>query len=114
MRLWQSRTWAAFTITVTPFSRTTSWLQSNFTWRKAQRDVGRSRRLSAILAPPPGVTAHSVVTTVITAPAQLFKDPDQRQLLTSGLGRIRRQQPVEICCPSSQLRTRLDHTLVLE
>jgi hypothetical protein len=30
MRLWQSRTWAAFTITVTPLSRTTSWLQSNW------------------------------------------------------------------------------------
>src|SRR5262245_6108113 len=27
MRLWQSRTWATFTITVTPLSRTTSWLQ---------------------------------------------------------------------------------------
>ena len=85
-----------------------------FSRRKAQRDVGRSRRLSALLAPPPGVTPHGIVAAVIAAPAQLFEDPDQRQLLTSGLGRIRRQQSVEFCCPSSQLRPRLDNTLVLE
>ena len=30
MRLWQSRTWATFTVTVTPASRTISWLQSNW------------------------------------------------------------------------------------
>src|SRR5467141_4959778 len=38
-----------------------------FSRRKAQRDVGRSRRLSALLAPPPGVTPHGIVTTVIAA-----------------------------------------------
>ena len=85
-----------------------------FSRRKAQRDVGRSRRLSALLAPPSGVTAHGVVAAVIATPAQLFEDPDQRQLLASSLGRIRRQQSVELCCPSSQLRPRLDNTLVLE
>jgi hypothetical protein len=30
MRLWQSRTCATFTGTVTPFIRTISWLQSNW------------------------------------------------------------------------------------
>src|SRR5467141_116726 len=85
-----------------------------FSRRKAQRDVGRSRRLSALLAPPSGVTPHGVVTTVIAAPTQLFEDPDQRKLLASSLSRIPCQQSVELCCPSSQLRTRLDHTLVLE
>ena len=85
-----------------------------FSRRKAQRDVGRSRRLSALLAPSPGVTAHGVVTAVIAAPAQLFEDPDQRQLLASRLGRVPCQQSVELCCPSSQLRPRLDNTLVLE
>ena len=30
MRLWQSRTWATFTITVVPLISTTSWLQSNW------------------------------------------------------------------------------------
>ena len=29
MRLWQSRTWATFTMTVVPLNKTTSWLQSN-------------------------------------------------------------------------------------
>ena len=81
---------------------------------KAQRDVGRSRRLSALLAPPSGVTPHGIVAAVIAAPAQFFEDPDQCQLLASGFGRIRRQQSVELCCPSSQLRARLHNTLVLE
>src|SRR6266567_228267 len=75
----------------------------SFSRRKAQRDVSRSRRLSALLAPPSGVTAHGVVTTVIAAPAQLFEDPDQRKLLASSLGRIPCQQSVEFSCPSSQL-----------
>ena len=30
MRLWQSLTWATFTVVVTPPIRTTSWLQSNW------------------------------------------------------------------------------------
>src|SRR6202795_1197511 len=85
-----------------------------FSRRKAQRDVGCSRRLSALLAPPSGVTTHGVVATVIATPAQLFKDPDQRQLLASSLARIPSQQSVELCFPSSQLRPWLDHTLVLE
>src|ERR1700682_3156773 len=85
-----------------------------FSRRKAQRDVGRSHRLSALLAPPSGVTAHGIVTTVIAALAQPFEDPDQRKLLASGLSRIPCQQSVEFCCPSSQLRPRLDNTLVLE
>jgi hypothetical protein len=59
-----------------------------FTRRKAQRDVGRSRRLSALLTPSPGVTPHGVVTAIIAAATQLLEDPDQRQLLASGLARI--------------------------
>ena len=82
--------------------------------RKAQRDVGRSGRLPALLAPSPGVTPHGVVTTVIAAPAQLFEDPDQRQLLASGLGRVPCQQSVEFCCPPPQLWPRLYQPLVLE
>ena len=79
-----------------------------FSGRKAQRDIGRSGRLPALLAPSPGVTPHGIVTAVIAAPAQLFEDPDQRQLFASGFGRVRRQQSVELRCPSSQLRPRLD------
>jgi hypothetical protein len=85
-----------------------------FSRRKAQRNVGRCRRLPAFLAPPSGVTAHGIVTAIIATPAQLFKDPDQRQLLASSLGCVHCQQSVEFCCPSSQLRPRLDNTLVLE
>ena len=85
-----------------------------FPWCKAQRDVGRSRRLSVFLAPSSGVTSHGIVAAVIATPAEFFEDPDQCQLFTSGFGCIRRQQSVEFCCPSSQLRPRLDNTLVLE
>src|SRR5580658_8155648 len=81
---------------------------------KIQRDIGSSRRLSVFLAPPSGVTANGVVAAVIATPAQLFKDSNQCQLLASSLGRIPCQQSVELCCPSSQLRPWLDHTLILE
>src|ERR1700712_2934284 len=62
-----------------------------FSRRKAQRDISRGRGLPALLAPPSGVTAHGVVTTVIAALAQLLKDPYQRKLFASGFGHIRRQ-----------------------
>src|SRR3984885_1565271 len=85
-----------------------------FSSRKAQRYVSRSRRLSAFLAPSPGVTPHGVVAAVIAAPTQLFEDPDQRKLLASGLGCVPSQQPIEFYRPPSQLRSWLDSTLVLE
>ena len=71
-----------------------------FSRRKTQRDVSRSRGLHSPLLHRQALTAHGVVTTVIAAPAGLLEDPDQRQLLASGLGRIPCQQPVEFCCPS--------------
>jgi hypothetical protein len=40
MRLWQSRTWATFTVIVTPFSTTTSWLQSNWKASPGAKDSG--------------------------------------------------------------------------
>jgi hypothetical protein len=61
--------------------------------RKATRDTGRSYRLPARLAPPPGVATHGLVTAVIAAPAQFFEDPDQRELLASGFGRIAASRP---------------------
>ena len=71
-----------------------------FSRRKAQRDVGRTRGFSALLAPPSGVTAHGVVTAVIAASAQLFEDPDQRQLLASSLeaGFAQRQKTYTFRC----------------
>src|SRR6187200_2501805 len=81
---------------------------------KAQWDVSSGRCLPALLAPPSGVTPHSIVAAVIAAPAQFLEDPNQRQLLACSLRRITRQQLVDLCCPSSELRSRLDLTLVFE
>jgi hypothetical protein len=44
---------------------------------KAQRDISCNGRLSALLAPSPGVTPHGIITTVIAAATQFFEDPDQ-------------------------------------
>src|SRR4051812_47767432 len=85
-----------------------------FAWGKAQRDISGRGRLPAFFAPPPGVTPHRIVTAVIAAAAQLFEDPDQRQLFTSRFGRVRRQHPVKLYCPSTQLWPRLHLPLVLE
>jgi hypothetical protein len=84
-----------------------------FPRREAQRDVGRRRRLSALLAPSPGVTPHGIVAAVVAAPAQLLEDADQRQLLAEGLGRIAFQQVIEFRRPPPQLRPRLHVPLVL-
>src|SRR2546429_8799618 len=40
-----------------------------FPRREAQRDVGRRRRLPALLAPSPGVAPHGIVAAVVAAPA---------------------------------------------
>jgi hypothetical protein len=85
-----------------------------FAWGKAQRDISRRARLPAFFAPPPGVTPHGIVSAVVAAPAQLFENPDQRQLFTSWFGRVRRQQPVELRCPPPQLWSWLHLPLVLE
>jgi hypothetical protein len=60
----------------------------SFTRRKAQRYVGRSCRLTAILGPSFGVPPHSIVAAIIAPLAELLEDPDQRQLLASWFGRI--------------------------
>jgi hypothetical protein len=86
----QSRTWATFTITVTPFSGDNFVAPVElvgFPRCKAQRHVGRGRCLPATMATS-GVAAQRIITAVITATAQLLEDPDQRQLLASRLGRI--------------------------
>src|SRR4051794_12851996 len=85
-----------------------------FAWSKTQRDISGCGRLPAFLAPAPGVTPHRIVTAVVPAAAQLLEDPDQRQLFTSRFSRVRRQQPVKLYCPSSQLWPRLHLPLVLE
>ena len=71
-------------------------------------------RVDRALGPATGIAPHRIVATVIAAPAQFLEDPDQRQLLACSLRRIARQQLVDLCCPSSEFRSRLDLTLVFE
>jgi hypothetical protein len=82
--------------------------------RKAQRHIGCRRPMSALLGPAPDVAAHRIVATLIAAPAQFLEDPDQRQLLAGRLGRIIRQQPVELVRPAPQLGPGLDFTFVFK
>jgi hypothetical protein len=85
-----------------------------FPRREAQRDVGRRRRLPALLGPSSGVPPHSIVAAVVSAPTQFLEDADQRQLLAEGLGRVALQQFIQFCRPPPQLRPRLDVTFILE
>src|SRR5216683_8069901 len=85
-----------------------------FTWRKAQWDIGCGGRLSTLFGPCPRIATHRVVATIISSSAQLFEDPDQRQLFTRGLDRVACQQRAKFCRPPAELRSRLDHTLILE
>ena len=85
-----------------------------FARRKTQRDISGRGRLPAFFAPPPGVTPHRIVAALIAAAAQLFEDPDQRQLFTGGFSHVRRKQAVKFYCPSSELWPRLHLPLILE
>src|SRR5215467_9309431 len=58
--------------------------------------------------------AHGIVAALIATPAELLEDLDQRQLLTTGLGRVELQQLVELGRPPPELRPRLNDPLVLE
>ncbi len=44
-----------------------------FPRRKTQRNVGRSRRLPALLAPVPRITSNGIVSAVVAKPTQLLK-----------------------------------------
>src|ERR1700733_13856812 len=44
-----------------------------FTGRKAQRDIGRRRRVPALLAPPSGVTPHGIVAAAIATAAKFLE-----------------------------------------
>jgi hypothetical protein len=59
----------------------------SFPRRKAQRHIGRCRRLPAMLGPPPGIVAAV------------------SQLLASGFGGIAFQQRIELSRPSPELRS---------
>src|SRR6266852_9617517 len=75
--------------------------------------MGHRLRRSSVHALWP-MPSHSVVATIIYSSAKLFEDPDQRQLFTRGLDRVACQQRAKFCRPPAELRSRLDHTLILE
>jgi hypothetical protein len=81
---------------------------------EAQRYVSRSRPRSPLFGPRPRIAADRVVAPVISAPAQLFEDPDQRQLFPSRLNRIACQRRAELARPPAKLRSRLHLPLILK
>src|SRR5262245_39470558 len=83
-----------------------------FPWRKAQRHVGRGRRLPALLGPSPGVTTHGIVAAVITPLAQVLEQADQGQTFTGWLCFVRRQKLIKDISPAANLRQRLIFPLV--
>src|SRR3974390_3074166 len=85
-----------------------------FSRRKAQGDIGCSRCRSPLFGPRPRIAADRVVAPVISAPAQLFEDPDQRQLFTGRLNRIACQQRAKLARPPAQLWSRLHLPLILK
>jgi hypothetical protein len=44
-----------------------------FTWREAQRHIGRGRRGAPLLAPPSGVAPYGIVASGITAATQFLE-----------------------------------------
>src|ERR1700733_13129004 len=85
-----------------------------FSRRKAQRDVSRRRRLSALLAPAPRIAPNRIVAAGISKAAKLFEQADQRQPFAPRLVLVRRQQPVKLSTPRTHLRKRLRLSLVPE
>src|SRR4051812_1881885 len=73
-------------------------------WRSGGSDTPTIRRLlpvnpsptsaftsTARGAPLPGIASYRIVAALITEPAQLFENPDQRQPLTTRLALVRQQ-----------------------
>ena len=84
-----------------------------FPRRKAQRHIGRRRPLTVSFARPLRKATHRVTAALVTPPAQLLENADQRQLLARKLSRIAAQQFLKLSRPSTQLRARLDVPLKL-
>ena len=82
--------------------------------RKAQRHIGRGRRLAAFLGPSPSIAAHGIVAAFIATAAQFLEEADQGQAFAWRFAFIRRQQLVEFITPSSDFGERLNFSLVAE
>jgi hypothetical protein len=81
---------------------------------ESQRDVCCRRRCAALLVPLPGVTPNGIISTVVTKPAQLLKQSDQRQTFTRRLPFVRQKQLIELVPPRTDLGERLRLSLVTE
>lgn len=82
--------------------------------REEQRHIGFCRRRSLCLHPPPRVTPDGIVAALVTEPAKLLIDADQRQPLARRLGLVRREKAAEVGLPWADLRHRLMFALVTE
>src|SRR3954447_6710643 len=82
--------------------------------RKAQRHVGLRCRRTARGAPLPGIVPDRVVAALVTEPAQLLENPDQRQPLATRLALVRKQQVIKLFTPRINPRQRLATAFVPE
>ena len=79
-----------------------------FARRERQRHVGFRRRARVPLSPAPRIAANRVVAALVAESPQLLVNADQRQPLARRRFRVRRQQPIKLVRPRSELRPRLD------
>src|SRR4051812_24701438 len=82
--------------------------------RKAQRHVGLRCRRTGRGAPLPGIVPDRVVAALVTEPAQLLENPDQRQPLATRLALVRKQQVIKLFTPRINPRQRLATAFVPE
>jgi hypothetical protein len=65
-------------------------------------------------APLPGIAPDRIVAALITEPAQILENPDQRQPLATRLALVRQQQVIKLFAPRIDPRQRLAASLVPE
>src|SRR3954454_23812498 len=82
--------------------------------REAQGHVGFRGRRTARGAPLPGIASYRIVAALVSEPAQLFENADQRQPLTTRLALVRKQQVIKLFAPRIDPSQRLAVSLVPE
>src|SRR6185369_1465813 len=80
--------------------------------REAQGYVGFGSRRTARGAPLPGIASYRVVAALVTEPAQLLENADQRQPLTTRLALVCKQQVIKLFAPPVNPRQRLASAFV--
>ena len=82
--------------------------------REAQGYVGFGSRRTARGAPLPGIASYRIVAALVSEPAQLFENADQRQPLTTRLAFVRQQHVIKLFAPRIDPPQRLAVSLVPE